>query len=80
MVGLTGSSAQIATVTKAYRIYYAKAMQDDISDYLMDHSSFVYLMGPDGQFRRIFKQNTPPQKMAEALRQTLLEERERHTN
>lgn len=80
MAGLTGSAEQIAAVAKAYRVYYAKAIQDDSSDYLMDHSSFVYLMGPDGEFRRMFKQNTPPPKMAEALRQTLLEEREPRTN
>ena len=51
LVGLTGSEEEIADVAKAYRVYYAKAKgRPAVPDYLMDHSSIIYLMGPDGQF------------------------------
>jgi protein SCO1/2 len=54
IIGLTGTEQQIAEVTKKYRVYYAKAPSESASDYLMDHSSFAYLMAPDGSFVDVF--------------------------
>lgn len=69
IVGLTGTEEQIAAVAKAYRVYYAKAKpsQDDPLDYLMDHSSITYLIGPDGSFLEHFSHGTEPEKIAERL-------------
>ena len=51
LVGLTGTPEQIAAVARAYRVYYAKhATGPGPNDYSMDHSSILYLMGPDGRF------------------------------
>lgn len=51
IVGLTGSPEQIAAAAKAYRVYYAKHVTGPgPDDYSMDHSSVLYLMGPDGRF------------------------------
>ncbi len=51
MVGLTGSASQIAAAAKAYRVYYAEHRTGTgPDDYSMDHSSVLYLMGPDGRF------------------------------
>jgi protein SCO1/2 len=47
--GYTGTSAQIAQIAKAYRVYYKKVQTDD-GGYTMDHSAIIYLMGPDNQF------------------------------
>lgn len=69
LVGLTGSAQEIAKVAKAYRVYYAKAgdgAQDQ--DYLMDHSSILYLMGPDGKFVKHFTYSTDVDALAEAIR------------
>ncbi|MDD9878677.1 MAG: SCO family protein [Magnetovibrio sp.] len=74
LVALTGTDAQIAAVAKAYRVYYAKAKQDpgaDADDYLMDHSSVIYLMGPDGRFRVHFSHGTDPKTMAKRIRDNL---------
>src|ERR1051326_7736534 len=50
-VGLTGSPEQIATAARAYRVYYAEHRTGPgPDDYSMDHSSVLYLMGPDGKF------------------------------
>jgi protein SCO1/2 len=54
ILGLTGTPEQIAAVTKNYRVYYAKAPSESAGDYLMDHSSFAYLMAPDGSFIDVF--------------------------
>ena len=68
MIALTGSEKQIADAARVYRIYYAKAEGNDTTtDYLMDHSSIVFLMGPDGGYVTHFTHTTPPDKMAETL-------------
>jgi protein SCO1/2 len=51
IIGLTGSPEQIAAAAKAYRVYYAEHRTGPgPDDYSMDHSSVLYLMGPDGRF------------------------------
>ena len=67
MVAMTGTSEQIAAAAKAYRVYYAKAKDDSSSDYLMDHSSIFYLMGPDGKYVKHFTHNDDSNTIATAL-------------
>jgi protein SCO1/2 len=69
MVALTGTEEQIKAVTKVFRVYAAKAKTDneDPEDYLMDHSSITYLMGPDGKFLEHFSHGMEPEKIAERL-------------
>lgn len=67
LIGLTGSPEQIAAVAKAYRVYYAKVRTEQQTDYLMDHTSFIYLMGPDGTFLTMFRYGMAPAAMAEAV-------------
>lgn len=50
ILGLTGSAEQIAAVAQAYRVYYAAQSSKDGGAYTVDHSSILYLMGPDGRF------------------------------
>ena len=68
-VGLTGSPEAIAEAAKAYRVAYSKFQEDESSsDYSIDHSALVYLMGKDGEFVTHFAYGTPAEKMVEALR------------
>ena len=49
--GLTGTPDQIATVAREYRVYYApQHTATSGNSYTVDHSSILYLMGPDGKF------------------------------
>lgn len=51
LIGLTGTNEQVAKVAQEYRVYYAEHRTGPgPSDYTMDHSSVLYLMGPDGRF------------------------------
>jgi len=74
MRALTGTLAQITAAAKAYRVYFAKAKMEEGSepdDYLMDHSSVTYLMGPDGAFRLHFTHGTDAETMAARIREIL---------
>lgn len=68
LVGLTGTPEQVAQAASAYKVYYAKA-GDDPDYYLMDHSSFIYLMGPDGKFLDVFPRGAGPERIAEKVRE-----------
>jgi protein SCO1/2 len=73
LVALTGTNDQVAEAAKAYRVYYAKAEEEgsDPDTYLMDHTAFTYLMGPDGHFLQHFSHNTSADAMADRLRKIL---------
>jgi cytochrome oxidase Cu insertion factor (SCO1/SenC/PrrC family) len=68
LIGLTGTQAQIAAAARAYRVFYRKVTPPGMNDYLVDHTSLIYLMDPDGRFVAHFNHETPPERMAETLR------------
>lgn len=65
--GLTGTPEQIAAVARRYRVYYARVQRPEMTDYLMDHSSFIYLVGPDGRVRSLFRPEMTPEQIAAAV-------------
>jgi protein SCO1/2 len=68
LVGLTGTPEQIQDVARAYRAYYKKVKDERSSaPYTMDHTSIIYLMGPDGAFVTHFTHATPLDTMAAAF-------------
>jgi cytochrome oxidase Cu insertion factor (SCO1/SenC/PrrC family) len=71
LVALTGSPEAIKAAAQAYRVYYAKAGKDDSDDYLMDHSTFIYLMGPNGRYVRHFAHSATPEEIAAAIGEAL---------
>src|SRR3546814_791008 len=52
LVGLTGSAEDISAVANEYRVFYSKVGEPKATDYLVDHSTFVYLMGTVGALYR----------------------------
>lgn len=68
MLGLTGTPQQVADAARRYRVFYARAQRPDMTEYTMDHSSFVYLVGPDARVRTLFRAETTPEAMAAAIR------------
>jgi len=74
LVGLTGSEAQVRAAAKAYRVHRRKVPTHDdeaAEDYLVDHGSLTYLMGPDGRFVTLFPFMTTPERMTQVLRKYL---------
>ena len=67
LVGLTGTEEQIAKVARAYKVYYKKQPGDDDEYYLMDHSSFTYLMMPEFGFVDFLRSDLSPQTVADRV-------------
>lgn len=64
MIGLTGSEEQVRAASQAYRTYYSRQPGDD-DYYLVDHSTFSYLVMPDDGFVEFFRRELSPEQLAE---------------
>jgi protein SCO1/2 len=67
IVGLTGSGEQIQKVQDAYKVYSSKIETGSPLGHTMDHSSFIYLMGPDGKYITHFPSTIQDQQLKDAL-------------
>jgi protein SCO1/2 len=76
LIGLTGTPEQVAQVAEEYRVIYRETEegQEDES-YLVDHTSFIYLMDFEGEFVTVFSHGHTPQAIADALQDFLDQER-----
>jgi protein SCO1 len=70
LVALTGTPQQVAEAARAYKVYYKAVKQGD-GEYLVDHSSFVFLMDRDGHYAAHFGPNTTAEQMAAAIQRRL---------
>lgn len=66
MIGLTGTPEQIKAASMAYKTYY-KVQNPDDEYYLVDHSTFTYLMLPGVGFAEFFKRDATAEAMAESV-------------
>lgn len=68
LVGLSGTPEQIKQVADAYKIYYRKVEdKDSAMGYVIDHSGFMYLMGPDGKYVTHFPHTIAEQSLTDGL-------------
>jgi protein SCO1/2 len=70
IIGLVGTPEQIAAVAKEYRVYYITRSLGD-GDYAVDHSSFIYVVNPRGEFVRLLTGDLPGHALADELRQLM---------
>lgn len=66
MIGLTGTPAQIKAASQAYRTYY-KAQPAEDEYYLVDHSTFSYLVLPEHGFVEFFRRDISAEAMADTV-------------
>jgi protein SCO1/2 len=72
LIGLTGSAEEIRRVAVAYKVYYAKYPPGS-PDYVVDHSSFIYLVDETGKYIGFFPPGTTADRMVEIIRPHLPE-------
>ncbi|MEY4697085.1 MAG: hypothetical protein RIT14_1513 [Pseudomonadota bacterium] len=65
MIGLTGTEDQVKAAAQAYKTYFRKQESDDPEFYLMDHSTFTYLVLPQTGFVDFFRREDSAEQMAE---------------
>jgi protein SCO1/2 len=73
LVGLTGTQAMVDRVAALYRIQYEKVEDPSraADEYIIDHSSGLFLMAPDGKFITKFAHGIAPTEVATRLKAVL---------
>ena len=69
-VGLTGSANAIKDVEKKYRVYAVKQPLPG-GNYGMNHSSVLYLMGPNGKMVSFYDEAISPDDLAKDLKRKI---------
>ncbi len=69
--GLTGSLEQIEQAKKSYKIFAQKVKDETMTEYTMDHSSFIYFMDPNNNLLRIFKTDDNAENMVKYIQSVL---------
>ena len=70
---LTGSEQDIKGAAKLYRVYAQRSEEPSgLSDYLIDHSTLIYLMDETGNFQEHFPHSLAPDKLSQAIQRHLL--------
>lgn len=64
MIGLTGTPQQVKVASQAYRTYYQK-QPGDPDYYVMDHSTFTYLVLPEKGVVEFFRRDATPEQIAD---------------
>lgn len=67
MIGLTGTPEQVKAASLAYKTYFRKEEDGDPEYYLIDHSTFTYLVFPERGFVEFFKRDDSPEEMADRV-------------
>ena len=69
-VGLVGSPQEIGTAAEQFHVYY-RVRQLGNNEYVVDHSSFIYLLDPNGAFVRLLTGDLPGHQLADELRKLM---------
>ncbi|MEL6206039.1 MAG: SCO family protein [Pseudomonadota bacterium] len=65
MLGLTGSDEQVQSVSQTYRTYFNRHDDEGDEFYLVDHSTFSYLVTPEAGVVGVFRRELTADQLAE---------------
>ncbi len=72
MVALTGTPDQIRAAADAYKVFYQKVdTPDSAAGYLMNHTSYFYLMMPEQGLVALFRRDVTPKSLASDIARVL---------
>lgn len=71
LVGLTGTDEQVKAAEKAFKVYAAKVEDPMLSDYTMNHSSYMFLMSPANELISLYTSGDSAADMVKDIMQTL---------
>ena len=72
IVGLTGTSDELAAVQQAYGIIVEKEiLEDSAAGYMMNHTARTFLVDGEGRLRLSYSFGTPPEDIVQDIRHLL---------
>jgi protein SCO1/2 len=73
IIGGTAEKEVIDNIAKLYGAAYQKVENDSAAGYLVDHSSYTYIIDKKGKLRYSLAHGTPPGKVLKVVRELLAE-------
>ncbi len=70
-IGLTGTQEDVDSVVKSYKAWYEKVRTESALGYLIDHTSYIYLIGADGLVKDLFWPDDDVRFMVKTIRKQL---------
>ena len=67
LIGLRGDSEQIREAARQFHVYYRLRSLGN-GEYTVDHSSFLYVVDPEGHFAKLLADSVPADQLADELR------------
>lgn len=69
IIGLTGSKDEIQKMADNYKVFFQKvaSQNKDDDNYLLDHSSIIYMMGSDGKYIKHFSAKASSEEISQEI-------------
>lgn len=71
IVGVTGKPSTVAEIAERYGAVYQRSQAQSAGGYLVDHSSYVYVVTPAGELEYALPHAAPPEIIARVVREYL---------
>lgn len=68
IIGLSGNEDQVEAAAKAFLIAYEKDKPNQAGNYSMNHSTYIFIVRPDGNMGQLMGHQDPPEDIANVLR------------
>jgi len=68
ILGLSGSVEEITAAAKSFLIAYEHDKPNDLGNYSMNHSTYIFIVRPDGKLGRLLSHRSSPEEIAQELR------------
>jgi protein SCO1/2 len=71
ILGVTGTAQQVAAVADLYGAAYRRVEEESAAGYLVDHSSYTYVIDPRGRLAKVLEHAPSPSKTLSTIRALL---------
>ncbi len=68
ITGLTGSVEEIKAATKSFKVGFGKESPNELGNYSVVHSTYIFIVRPDGGLGSLIGHNASPEEIVESLR------------
>jgi cytochrome oxidase Cu insertion factor (SCO1/SenC/PrrC family) len=72
LIGLTGTLPQIDHMKTIYRVFGRKVFDEGSTEYTIDHSSYIYLMSPEGALISMYRTKDKADYIYQDMKERLL--------
>ncbi len=71
ILGVTGEPEKVRVIAKSYGSAYNKVEGQSEAGYLVDHTSYTYVVAPDGSLSEALPHAAPPEQILDSVRSLL---------